>query len=139
VQNEFLFGSEKNLKMLTIYTDGSCKPNPSKGGWAYIALEDNYEVRKSGRLGNTTNNIMELTAVINAVRDFPQYNTYHIFTDSQYVIKCADGTFQRKKNQELWREYDSVTKGKKIVFTWVKGHNGDKYNEMVDVLASSSN
>ena len=125
--------------MIIIYTDGSCKPNPGKGGWAYIALEDNYEIHNSGRDNYTTNNVMELTAVINAIRDFPSYKEYHIYSDSQYVIKCAEGTYQRKKNTELWKEYDSVTHGKKVVFTWVKGHNGDKYNEMVDFLASSSN
>ncbi len=126
---------------ITIYTDGSCMPNPGRGGWAYIAIEDDSETHvKSethvyGGDNKSTNNKMELTAVIQALSDFKKYKKLTIYSDSQYVIKCATGVWKKSKNLELWEEYEKVSKGKDITFVWVKGHNGDKYNEMVDKLA----
>lgn len=123
---------------IIIYTDGSCMPNPGKGGWAYIALFDNCELHCNGFSENTTNNIMELTAVIEALKDFKDFKKITIYTDSRYVIECAKGKWQRKKNLELWTLYDSLSKKCNIQFIWVKGHNGDKYNELVDILAKQS-
>jgi ribonuclease HI len=83
----------------------------------------------------TTNNKMELTAVIEALKMYSQNINFHIFSDSLYVINCAQGKWKRKANLDFWGEYDKVSRGKNIIFEWVKGHNGDKYNEMVDKLA----
>jgi ribonuclease HI len=122
-----------------IYTDGSCIPNPGPGGWAFCALADPndespFEWHVSGGVAKSTNNRMELTAVIEALLFFEK-KRFHIYSDSQYVIKCAKGEYKRKKNMDLWKEYDIASTGKKIEWTWVKGHSNDKYNEIVDVLA----
>jgi ribonuclease HI len=123
------------MERITIYTDGSCSPNPGKGGWAYLALYKNEEISVYGGDKYTTNNIMELTAVIEAIKDFTEDKYFHIYSDSLYVIKCAQGEWKKIKNLELWNEYDKYSKNKDILYTWVKGHNGDKYNEIVDKLA----
>lgn len=117
-----------------IYTDGSCSPNPGKGGWSFITFEDGQEWHVRGGDKNTTNNIMEITAVIESI-DFAQKNDMVIYTDSKYVINCATNKWKRKVNVDLWRKYDEVSFGKNIEFMWVKSHTGDKYNEMVDELA----
>ena len=122
---------------ITIYSDGSCIPNPGMGGWGFIAVFPEYDVYCSGRNVKTTNNIMEMTAVIEALKEFSKCLKFHIYTDSTYVIKCAEGLWKRKKNIELWKEYDRQAKGRSIRFTWVKGHNGDYYNELVDKLAKN--
>jgi ribonuclease HI len=122
-------------KQIMIYTDGSCSPNPGKGGWGYIAVYPLYDVYSSGRENYTTNNVMEMTAVIEALKYFKEVDNFHIYSDSLYVINCAKGVWKRKKNIEMWREYDKYCKGKQVIFTWVKGHNGDHYNELVDKLA----
>jgi ribonuclease HI len=123
------------LDRLTIYTDGSCSPNPGKGGWAFIALLPDCEVHFNGKDEKTTNNIMEMTAVIQALKEFSHTKNFLIYTDSMYVINCAQGKWQRKKNVELWKEYDTCSQGKDIIFSWVKGHSGNTYNELVDKLA----
>jgi ribonuclease HI len=122
---------------LVIYTDGSCSPNPGKGGWAFIALLDGYEFHVNGKNDWTTNNVMEMTAVIEALKEFSTQKRFKIFSDSQYVINCATGKWKRNKNIDLWAEYDLYSKGKMVTFQWVKGHNGDHYNELVDKLAKN--
>jgi len=119
-----------------IYTDGSCVPNPGKGGWAFVLFEKDIEWHVSGGENYTTNNKMELSAVINALQ-FSRITKCKIYTDSMYVINCAKGVWARKKNTELWDEYEKASKDKVIEWVWVKGHNGDKYNEIVDKLAKS--
>jgi ribonuclease HI len=122
-----------------IYTDGSCMPNPGPGGWGFVVLpfdsNDPNEWHVSGGNDQTTNNRMELTAVIEALDFVKNKNSYRIYSDSMYVIKCAQGIWARKKNIDLWRTYEKVSKNKKIEWVWVKAHNGDKYNEIVDKLA----
>jgi len=122
-------------KRLTVYTDGSCSPNPGAGGWAFIAVLPVRDIYNCDRNNKTTNNIMEMTAVIEALKTFPEQKEFHIFSDSKYVINCAQGKWQRKKNLKLWNEYDKHASGKDVMFTWVKAHNGDHYNERVDKLA----
>ena len=121
--------------MITIYTDGSCSPNPGKGGWAYIALTYNKDVIAFGKSAKTTNNIMELTAVIKALKDFSKQTDFLFCSDSLYVINCAQGKWKRKKNIELWKKYDKYSQGKNIQWKWVKGHASDKYNNLVDAEA----
>lgn len=124
-----------NQPELTVYTDGSCSPNPGNGGWGYIAILPDCEIWANDKKVNTTNNVMELTAVIEALKEFSFFQKIHIYSDSKYVINCAEGRFKRNKNLDLWAQYDKYSKGKTIKFTWVKGHNGDRYNELVDKLA----
>ena len=121
--------------MPIIYTDGSCIVNTGKGGWAFIAVFSDYTFEASGGNEKTTNNIMEITAVIEALKEFEDSKEFTIYSDSQYVINCAKGIWKRKKNIELWKEYHILSKGKKIEWIWVRGHSGNKYNEIVDKLA----
>lgn len=121
--------------IINIYTDGSCIGNPGPGGWAFIALVDGKEIKVSGGEEKTTNNRMELMAVIKAVESNNEFDTFIIYTDSNLTINCGMGLWKRKKNKDLWVLYDSVTRGKRIIFKKVKAHNGDHYNEMVDSLA----
>jgi ribonuclease HI len=120
--------------MITIYTDGSCIK--TKGGWAFCILEeDGSEYYFCGCDSNTTNNKMELTAVIEALECIKINQKCLIYSDSQLTINCAVGKWKRNANLDLWLKYDNISKNKNIKFEWVKAHNGDKYNEIVDKLA----
>lgn len=123
--------------MLIIYTDGSCLSNPGgAGGWAVCIIEENgTEFYLSGGDESTTNNRMELKAIIEAVSCVQKTYECVIYTDSQLCINCATGKWKRKSNLDLWQEYDSISESKKISYEWVKGHNGNKYNEIVDKMA----
>jgi ribonuclease HI len=123
-----------------IYTDGSCIPNPGPGGYGFVILEyDGKELTRewhvSGGENPATNNRMELRAVIEALKFTHTKEEYVIYSDSMYVINCAKGKWARKKNTKMWSEYERVSKDKNIEWVWVKGHSGDKYNEIVDRLA----
>ena len=123
------------LHLPKIYTDGSCLVNPGgAGGWAFVLLEDGEQWSVMGSEPSTTNNRMELQAVIEAL-DFAQGDEYVLYTDSDMTLKCANGIWKRKANMDLWAEYDRVLRGRKIHWQWVKAHNGNKYNELVDKLA----
>lgn len=125
--------------MNIIYTDGSCIKNPNgPGGYAYIVIDtDGIEWHFSDGNMSTTNNRMELTAVIESLKHINVNEKCKIYSDSQLTINCATGKYKRKANLDLWSEYDKVSKDKIIEFEWVKAHNGNKYNEMVDKMALS--
>lgn len=120
--------------MAIIYTDGSCMPNPGVGGWACVIIDNDEEWRISGGDVHSTNNRMELTAVIESLK-FCNNSICTLYTDSLYVMNCAIGKWSRKKNKDLWDIYSMVSTGKTISWNWVKGHSGDKYNEIVDQLS----
>ena len=124
------------VSLPNIYTDGSCLKNPGgEGGWAFVIVKDN-EIDSIGYGSNpsTTNNRMELFAVIQALSAVDK-GEYNLYTDSQLVLKCATGIWNIKANIELWNEYNVVSQDKKINWYWVKAHNGNKYNEIVDKIA----
>ena len=136
------------IKKITIYTDGSCLNNPGNGGWGAILKYNKTEKEISGNQQNTTNNQMELKAVIEALKSLKRKCEVDIFTDSQYVKngmmqwienwqKNNWKTANKKpvKNQELWQELVELAKQHKINWHWVKAHNGDEMNERVDKLA----
>ena len=128
--------SLSKIKMKTIYTDGSCIKNPNgPGGWCAIILDDVFELIISGSDKSTTNNKMELKAVIEALKFIEKGEKCMIYSDSQLTINCASGKWCRKANIDLWNEYEIVSKDKYIDFEWVKAHNGDYYNEKVDNIA----
>jgi ribonuclease HI len=137
----FLYLSFQNkMTEQVIYTDGSCTPNPGRGGWGFIlvGLREEPDWFVNGGSIQTTNNQMEVMAVIEALKFCNgSINRFKIFSDSQYVINCAQGKWKRKKNMDLWKKFDIVSKGKTIRWEWVKAHNGDHYNEKVDLLAKS--
>ena len=137
--------------MIKVYTDGSCLENPGKGGWAAIIINDSGRIEIKGSKDNTTNNQMELTAPIMALKKIPQGSKVQIFTDSKYVKsgitewihnlkkngwKTADK--KKVKNKNLWTELDDLSNAFDIEWIWVKAHSTDELNNEVDLLARSS-
>jgi len=122
--------------MLKIYTDGSCLKNPGgPGGWAVCILDSDKEFYLVGSDKSTTNNRMELEAVIEGLSCVKKNQKCIIYTDSKLVINCANGLWKKKSNLDLWLKYENEIIDKSVTFEWVKGHSGDKYNEIVDKLA----
>ena len=135
--------------MITIYTDGACSGNPGIGGWGVVILESNKEdTFLNGGDDNTTNNRMELTAAIEALKYFENMQTIKLITDSKYVKdgiqtwiqnwkKNGWKTAAKKpvKNKELWIELDQLISRHTISWEWVKGHDGNVHNEKADYLA----
>ena len=118
-----------------IYTDGSCLKNPDgPSGWCFCVLENNKQWLVSGGYPSSTNNRMELIAVIEAL-EFVQGLEYTIYTDSLLTLNCATGVWKRKANLDLWYYFDQNSMGKKLHWQWVKAHNGNKLNELVDHVA----
>ena len=105
-----------------------------KGGFAALFLENDL-ISFSGHEKDTTNNRMELLAVIIAIIYCNRDCEYIIYSDSKVTINCAEGGWKRNKNLDLWKEYDKVKIGKRYKFEWVKGHSGNKWNDMADRIA----
>ena len=125
--------------MIHVYTDGAYSSSRNQGGWSYVVLYKNQLIKKEfGGVKATTNNRMEILAVILGLSMIRNAETINIITDSQYVIGCASKGWKRNKNTDLWKLYDEQKirlENTKIKFQHVKGHNGDKYNSMCDKLA----
>ena len=146
--------------MIHVYTDGGCSGNPGPGGWAYVVVLETFQgdkvlAEKWGAEKDTTNNRMELSAVIaslealSAMNDIPR--KLAVYTDSQYVqkgisewiVKWKRNAWQTSdkkpvKNQDLWMRLDALAEGFNISWNWVKGHAGNKYNEICDALAQKA-
>ena len=136
--------------MIRVYTDGACLGNPGPGGWAAVVIDGGEEKEFSGGEPLTTNNRMELSAAINALKNIPELSDVEIYTDSTYVkngitswIKnwekngWKNSQKEPVKNKELWLELLELSKKHKIQWQWVKGHSGDEFNERADKLARS--
>ena len=123
--------------MIQIHTDGSCLGNPGPGGWGAIIIYPDGDVKElSGSNQDTTNNRMELKAVIEALNFLESGSMIELFSDSLYVINTITKGWQKKANIELWNELDNVIqKHNNISWNWVKGHSGDFYNEKVNDIA----
>ena len=134
--------------MIEIYTDGSCLGNPGAGGWAFLILKGDQLISKSGSAKNSTNNRMELTAAIKALEYLKDEKILKINTDSNYLKNginiwiynwkknnWLNSKKENVKNKELWIELELLTKNKDIYWNWVKAHNDNKFNNMVDSLA----
>jgi ribonuclease HI len=132
-----------------IYTDGACRGNPGPGGWAALLISGDREREISGAETLTTNNRMELTAVIRALEALKRPVQGRLYTDSQYVRQGvltwlaqwkARGwkTADKKpvKNQDLWQTLDALVQRHELEWHWVKGHSGNLGNERVDALAN---
>ena len=134
--------------MIKIYTDGSCIGNPGNGGWAAILLMNEKKIKIKGYKKNTTNNQMELTAPIKALKKIPISEKIEIYTDSKYVkIGITEWVTKWKKNNwktsskkkvkniDLWKELDNLNEKYHIKWCWIKGHSGNILNDEVDQLA----
>ena len=137
-----------SLKYIEIFTDGACRGNPGVGGWGAILIYKDHKKEISGFSEDTTNNIMELTAVIKSLDSLKEECHVLLTTDSNYV---KDGitdwintwklngwkTANKKpvKNKELWQQLDMLSVKHHIDWKWVKGHSGDHENERADELA----
>jgi ribonuclease HI len=137
--------------VIEIYTDGACRGNPGPGGWAALLQKGEHEKQISGAEALTTNNRMELTAVIRALETLKQPVAARLYTDSQYVRRGitewlvawkARGwrTADRKpvKNQDLWEQLEALSARHRIEWRWVPGHAGVPGNERVDRLANEA-
>ncbi len=135
--------------MIEIYTDGACRGNPGPGGWGALLRSGDHEKELWGGAADTTNNRMEMTAVIESLKALKRPSEVILTTDSQYVRKGITewiSGWKRKnwktaagkpvKNADLWREIDKLAAGHKIDWRWVKGHSGHAENERVDDLAN---
>ena len=134
---------------IDVYTDGACSGNPGIGGWGVvIIINNNKTINLNGGLINTTNNQMELTAAIEALKYFKKKSILNLFTDSKYVKEGIETwiinwkknewkTASKKpvKNKELWIKLNKQIVRHTIHWQWVKGHAGNEYNEKADYLA----
>lgn len=127
-----------------IFTDGACSGNPGPGGWAALLRYNGHEKEISGGEFDTTNNRMEMMAVIQGLSALKKASKVTVYTDSQYVQRGvtewmagwkAKGWPARIKNQDLWLRIDSVLQEHDVKFVWVRGHDGHEENERVDKLA----
>ena len=136
------------MNEVTIYTDGACSGNPGKGGWGAILIYAKEKKYMSGSKQLTTNNQMELTATIEALKAILKPSNIALYTDSQYVKNgITSWIFNWKKNgwktankktvanKDLWIELEKYVDFHSVNWFWIKGHSGDHYNEIADQLA----
>lgn len=137
------------MPVVEIYTDGACRGNPGPGGWGAVLRSGKHEKELYGGEPNTTNNRMEMTAVVNALTALKNPSDVTLTTDSQYVRKgitewihnwkkngWKTSAKQAVKNADLWQQIDALSTEHTIRWEWVKGHSGHPENERVDALAN---
>jgi ribonuclease HI len=140
------------MQKVIIYTDGACSGNPGPGGWAAVLISGDLRKEISGGSKNTTNNIMELTAIIEGLKALKQECEVEVYSDSAYSVnafnqgwiynwmkkgwKTSNG--EPVKNQELWEELYNLTKKHKVTFNKVKGHSDVELNNRCDELARNA-
>ena len=119
-----------------IHTDGACKGNPGRGGWAAIIQQNGRQKVVSGNDPQTTNNRMEMTAAIKGLEAVNPSARIILNSDSTYVVNTMTKGWKRKANHDLWEQLDRLVANRRIEWRWVRGHNGDPGNEMADSVAS---
>lgn len=134
------------MRKIKIYTDGGCDPNPGPGGWGYVILDGEHKITDFGGDTDTTNNRMEITAVLEALKTFDVPVEATIYSDSKYVVNSINAWLARWiksnfkegtiKNEELWRQMWDILQFHKVYAYWVKGHAGIELNEEADRLAT---
>lgn len=141
-----------NIPNVEIYTDGACSGNPGVGGWASVLLYEQHKKELYGNAKETTNNRMELTAVIEALKALKRPCNVTLYSDSKYVVDSVNKDWVYKweannwiksdrkpaLNVDLWKELLALLEIHRVKFVWVKGHNGNVYNERCDELAISA-
>lgn len=141
--------NDRSLPIINIYSDGACKGNPGVGGWGALLVSGEHRKELVGGERLTTNNRMELTAVIEALQSLKRSSRVCIHTDSQYVLKGITEwlpNWKRRgwrtsgntpvKNVDLWQRLDELVSQHQVDWLWVKGHNGHPGNERADALAN---
>ena len=136
-------------KTVSLYTDGACKGNPGKGGWGVLMRYGSHEKELFGGEAHTTNNRMELTAIIQGLAALKRPCAVVIYTDSQYVKNGMEqwihgwkkngwktASKQPVKNEDLWQQLDRLAAQHQIQWQWVRGHAGHTENERADALAN---
>ena len=137
------------MEKVTIYTDGACSGNPGPGGWGAILMCQGKKKEIAGGCKNTTNNIMEITAVIEALRLLKYACEVDLYSDSAYVVNAfrqkwidnwkknnwKTASKEPVKNKELWQELDKLTQIHQVKFHKVKGHSDNEFNNRCDELA----
>ncbi len=137
------------MRKVEIYTDGACSGNPGAGGWGTILVYNGHEKELSGGEANTTNNRMEMTAVIEGLKALKEPCEVTLTSDSQYVCNAITKGWAKSwqknnwiksdktqaKNPDLWEEILKLLAIHKVNIVWVRGHNGHPYNERCDKLA----
>jgi ribonuclease HI len=133
---------------VSVFVDGACSGNPGPGGWGVLAMQGEVCTEFSGGEAATTNNRMELLAAISAILALNGCSNLTLTTDSQYLKNGIEAWVQNwkkngwktsdkqaVKNQDLWQKLDCLCAGTNVSWQWVRGHNGNRYNERVDTLA----
>jgi ribonuclease HI len=138
------------MREYVVYTDGGCDPNPGPGGWAALIIHGKTRRELSGAEAHSTNNRMELTAAIQALKAIDEPAVVTIYTDSQYLQKGISewmpkwlaknwrGTSGPVANQELWKELLAVSGRHMVTWHWLRGHSGHAENERVDYLCRAA-
>ncbi len=140
------------MEKVTIYTDGACSGNPGPGGWGAILMAGTNKKEISGGKKDTTNNVMELTAVIEALKLLKRPCKVDLYSDSAYVVNAflqnwisgwikngwKNSNKEEVKNKELWKELINLTNTHEVTFHKVKGHSDNEYNNRCDELARNA-
>ena len=139
------------MKKVEIYTDGACRGNPGRGGWAAILVYGPHERVTSGGERSTTNNRMELTAAIYGLGALRERCAVTLYSDSRYLVDAINQGWldswrksgwrrgkEELKNADLWKEIDRLLREHEVTLEWVKGHDGNPYNERCDKIATEN-
>ena len=141
-----------NMEKVTIYTDGACSGNPGPGGWAAVLIYNENKKEISGAKKDTTNNVMELTAVVEALKLLKYPCEVDLHSDSAYIVNCFNQGWiynwvrnnwkttskEPVKNKEIWEKLYNLTKKHKVNFIKVKGHSDNELNNRCDELARNA-
>ena len=118
-----------------LFTDGSCSGNPGPGGWGVVLIQNQAAINLSGSELSTTNNRMELTAVIKGLEATSDNSASIVYSDSQYVVNTMNLGWKGNANRDLWALLDRLITTRNVKFNWIKGHAGHEFNEKADRLA----
>ncbi len=140
------------MEKVILYTDGACSGNPGPGGWGAILMYKENKKELSGGKKDTTNNVMEITAVLEGLKALKNDCEVEVYSDSAYVVNAFNAKWidnwkkngwknsqkEEVKNKELWQELDVLVQKYKVKFNKVKGHSTNEYNNRCDELARSA-